>query len=484
MRKISAAVLLLFMPILSAAAAEAPSAGPQATAQQVRTARGELRMPGRKIIFNVSEDGVAQEKLTLTLAHDLIAVSRGSTDKLYDFALRRIFIIDRTSRSFANTSLYGNLASRVFEAQNRAFISGALNAAKVEAKPQPLDAFWAASELGVALPNQAPPTIERRAEQNNSIVFWYGGQEVARITPSSVQLSTEELRRLGSFLHYECSLHPEIVIAFLASGRLPQKFVFERAAGTKRTRVSYELASVEVIEVTYPLPADYRADLLPARSGDTASEQFRPLLPVMLEAIALRHGGGPRSISDYEMAIDQALSSGKGFQALLLAVELRLQHGNSAANCATAPVPQPCHSLGEIRTAIGGDERAASYFAAMQAEQVDHDEAKAIGIWRAIPRDDLANGYVVDDHIANAMTTKGILGSETLSMFTSAIRENPYVSTFYKDLGDYFARQYRTDLAWLCYDLGRELPGANATPVLPSITNLEKRFAVDFPQFF
>src|SRR5713226_4019619 len=166
MRKISAAVLLLFMPILSAAAAEAPSAGPQATAQQVRTARGELRMPGRKIIFNVSEDGVAQEKLTLTLAHDLIAVSRGSTDKLYDFALRRIFIIDRTSRSFANTSLYGNLASRVFEAQNRAFISGALNAAKVEAKPQQLDAFWAASELGVALPNQVPPTIERRAEQN------------------------------------------------------------------------------------------------------------------------------------------------------------------------------------------------------------------------------------------------------------------------------------------------------------------------------
>jgi hypothetical protein len=480
-----AVVLLLFMPILSAAAGEAPSAGPQATALQVRAARGELRMPGRKIIFNVSEDGgIAGEKLTLTLAHDLVVVSRGSTDKLYDFALRRILTIDRTSRSFANTSLYGNLAGRVFEAQNRAFISGALNAAKVETQPQQLDAFWAASELGVVLPNQALPTIERRAEQNNSIVFSYGGQEVARVTPSSVQLSAEELRRLGSFLHYECALHPEIVSALLATGRLPQKFAFERAMGLKRTRVTYELASVEAIEVTYPLPGDYRADPLPARSGDTASEEFRTLLPIVLEAIALRHGGGPRSVSDYEMAIDHALSSGKGFQALLLAVELSLQHGNSTANCATTPVPQPCHSLGEIRTVIGNDERAESYIAAMQAEQVGRDVGKAMMIWRAIPRDDLVNGYVIDDHIANAMTAKGMLGGETLSMFASAIRGNPYAPTFYKDLGDYFARQYRTDLAWLCYDLGRDLPDANATPVLPSITNLEKRLATDFPQFF
>jgi hypothetical protein len=288
----------------------------------------------------------------------------------------------------------------------------------------------------------------------------------------------------GSFLHYECSLHPEIVIAFLATGRLPEKFAFERALGTKRTHVTYELASVEVIEVTYPLPSDYRADPLPARSGDTASAELRTLLPTMLEAIALRHGGGPRSVSDYEMAIDHALSSGKGFQALLLAVELSLQHGNLTANCAMTPVPRPCHSLREIRTAIGDDQRAVSYTAAMQAKQVGRDVGKAITIWRAIPRDDLANGYVIDDHIANAMTSKGMLGGETLSMFASAIRGNPYVSTFYKDLGDYFARQYRTDLAWLCYDLGRKLPDANATPVLPSITNLEKRFAADFPQFF
>jgi len=213
------------------------------TGNRTTSSHGARRMPGRKIIFSVSEDGgIAREKLTLTLARDLIEVSRGSADKLYDFALRRILTIDRTSRSFANTSLYANLASRVFEAQNRAFISGALNAAKVEAKPQPLDAFWIASELGVAMPNQALPAIERRPEQNNSIVFWYGGQEVARITPSSVQLSTEELRRFGSFLHYECAVHPEIVSAFLATGRLPQKFAFERASGTKRTRITYELA--------------------------------------------------------------------------------------------------------------------------------------------------------------------------------------------------------------------------------------------------
>src|SRR5260370_17114763 len=97
MRNISAVVLLLFLPILSAVAAEAPSAGPQATAQQVRTARGELRMPGRKIIFNVSEDGgTPHEKLTLTLARDLIEVSPGSPHKLYDFHLPLTLTINPT----------------------------------------------------------------------------------------------------------------------------------------------------------------------------------------------------------------------------------------------------------------------------------------------------------------------------------------------------------------------------------------------------
>jgi hypothetical protein len=282
MRNIGAVVLLLFIPILSAAAAETPLAGPHATAQQVRTARGELRMPGRKIIFDVSEDGgITHQQLALTLARDSVEVSRASADRLYDFALRRILMIDRTARSFANTALYAILAFRVFEAQNRAFLSRVLDAAKTETKPETFDAFWAASELGVVLPNQAHPTIERRAEQDTSIVFSYAGQEVARITPSSVELSTEELRRLGSFLRYECSLHPEILNAFLATGRLPQKFAFERAMGPKRTRVTYELVSAEAIEVTYPLPSDYRADPLPARPGDTASEELRPLLPVM-----------------------------------------------------------------------------------------------------------------------------------------------------------------------------------------------------------
>jgi hypothetical protein len=483
LRNIGPALLALLVPL--SAAGEGLPAGPQSSAQEIRMLRGALRMPARKIVFNLSEDGgVPQESVAVTLAGDLVEVSRRSTDRLYDFALRRMFSIDRTGRSFTNTALYAPLAFRVFEAQNRAALARMLDAAKLGTKAQSSsDPFWAASELGVPIPNQAP-TIEQRAQPDGSLAFWYGGQEVARFTPSAVALSPDELKRLGSFLRYECALHPQIVAALLASGRLPRKLAFERRVGAKRTRVTYDLVSAEALDVSYPLPDDYRADLLPAKGGDAGIEEFRSLLPLMLEAAALRHGGGPRSVSDFEIAIDRALSTGNGFQAMLLALELQLQHGSSAADCATAPVPQPCHSLREIGAAVRGDERARSFLAATRVEQVEHDPGKAIELRRAIPRDDLASAYVIDDQIANAMTMKGLLGSETLSLFANAIRGNPYVPTFYKDLGDYFARQYRTDLAWLCYDLGRALPGANATPVLPSITDLEKRFVADFPQFF
>jgi hypothetical protein len=481
-------VLMICAAPLAARGADLSSTGPLATAQQIRSAHVALSAPGHRIIFDVIEKGkAAHEKVVLVVTADYFDVSRSSTDRLYDFGLRRILTIDHANRRFTNTSLYALAGFRVIEAQNRAAMRHVLGAAAKSpgtTVPSAVDPFWAASELGVAVSKEPIPDFDRQSGPKGTLAFSYRGQEVAQFSPSAWQLPSGELARFGSFLRIECPLNPEIVSSILATGRLPKSLSFEWRTGTKATHVVYELVSVEAGDFTYPLPAEYHVNPLPSQKDDVDSESMRQLLPVMLEAVALRYRGGPRSASDYETAIDQELAAGHDFHALLLAIEMVLQHGASAASCRFWPAPKPCRSIQDVFAAVGHDERAQKFIEALRAEQAAHDVGKAIRIRRELQHEDVANGYIVDDQLANALTSTGSADTETFALFSKALYGNPYVATFYKDIGDYFMRRYHADLAWLCYDLGRLLPDSDATPVLRSVTSFEQQLAAEYPQFF
>jgi len=51
-------------------------------------------------------------------------------------------------------------------------------------------------------------------------------------------------------------------------------------------------------------------------------------------------------------------------------------------------------------------------------------------------------------------------------------------------MGDYFRFEYRMDLAWLCYDLGRSLPEADATGNFQQIDQLERELESRNPSLF
>jgi hypothetical protein len=127
------------------------------------------------------------------------------------------------------------------------------------------------------------------------------------------------------------------------------------------------------------------------------------------------------------------------------------------------------------------DARANAVLHALGTEKADR--TKAIAEMRAVRHDDVTNGYVIDDFAGNMMGAAG-QQSDAVPLVANAVRGDPYVAGYYKDLGDLFRTAFNPYPAWICYDLGRVLPGGPAAPVIDSISEHETRLARDFPQFF
>jgi len=259
-----------------------------------------------------------------------------------------------------------------------------------------------------------------------------------------------------------------------------------KATPNKRLNVTMKLLSVVQDDDAYPLTKEFTAEPLPnSNVGDKETAALVNVLPTILQAVNRTYGNGPRTVENYEAAIGDAIKGGKKFEAFLLYVELNLQHGTQAANCRPGGVTAffPCLTPEEIGRKTADDPRVQALQNSFELEQAQHNLAEAIEMRRKIQRDDVPDGYVVDDFLANSLSMKG-QGGEAVSLFLTAIRGNPYVSSYYKDLGDHFFREFRADLAWLCYDLGRAIPERDVTGNLSSIDRLERQLASRNPQFF
>ena len=159
-------------------------------------------------------------------------------------------------------------------------------------------------------------------------------------------------------------------------------------------------------------------------------------------------------------------------------MEINEQYGPQAGDC---PKPNACHSLKEIFIAAKSDLRTQAMVQALQPSKGEVDAA--IKMLKGIKHDGLSNPYVLDDFLANDLVAAG-RSDEALPLFVIAIRGNPYMAGYYKDLGDLFRFSFEPDLAWFCYDLGRALPGGANAPVISEMNTYEDGLAKKHPELF
>ncbi|MBX3504903.1 MAG: hypothetical protein KF895_05450 [Parvibaculum sp.] len=492
--KSTARVILIASTMMSALTGAAGSTfasqpsvvGPQRTATELREAHGPISPTGFRIVYESVTDGGSKEQVTLTLAEDFIETAREAHFRLIDFKLRRSIRIDRSKRSFENYSLYGEIAFRAYEMQNRQHLRRTLESMNVNDPPSSVNPFWAAVELRVP-DRTAPDAIASRRDDGDIVRFSYGGSEVSSFTLSTTQVPVALRKRFVQGMREVTSVHPAILDAMTSGGTVPQEIAYVRAknsGGFKYTTLV--LISAGPVTPSYPLPADFKADIRPDRAvaplERPGAKILRELMPVMLDAVAGRHGSGPQSVSNYKSAIDNAMRAGQSFQALALALELSLQYGDNLSTCPSSETA--CHPFGKIVQAAERDPNGRALLHSFRIEQ--SDPAAATRERESIDTSLLSNGYLVGAFIANGLNAQGTRPEDARRLHRDAILGNPYVGSFYKDIGDHFTYSFEIPTAWLFYDLGRALPGRNQaeSDPLARVDSIEKRLSADFPEFF
>jgi len=471
-----AATVLTCVGALPGHTADLAQVGPQASAAQITAARGNLSEPILRIVFDVSGGShTAPATMTIDLAPDYVFVRDEKSSTIYDYKLRRIIELDEPQHRFSNGSLYATADFRFAETFNRRYERRLLSAAKVEQAADMFDPFWVQSELHVMDPADPVPVVDRRSA-TDGIHFSYKSNEIAAFSFSEEKIGASEKTAFGHVLQERTILHPSIIAALLADDRLPERLSFAMPPIRKKDAELWVLRSAGRMTATYPLTGDYVAEQTKAGIGSTA---LAGLVPFMLDAVAGRAGSGPRPVAQYHALIDEALRKKAGLQAVLLAFEVNEQYGEPSLAC-VGQTPA-CHSMKDVVTQSQADPRVNDLIHSFEIERATPNDA--IKLRQNLRRDDVINGYVIDGFIGNALGSTGH-ADQALPLLIGEVRGDPYVAGYYKDLGDLFRRSFKPAEAWLCYDLGRVLPGGPSAPVINTINGYEAQLAAKLPQFF
>ena len=474
------AAFVLALAAASGAAAEI--AGPQFSAASLRAARHAAVEPQLRLVFDLHRGDAAPVRLTILLGSDYLHMEEGGRETLYDFRLRRRLSLDRQARVFASFSLYGDVAFRRFELGKRVTLAEMYGSSGPDDPPPlGLQPFWLESDLGLASGAKPPPKIEHETLPDGAVRFRLGREEVALFAPASEAVPAELRKSFARFLRMRLPIHPDILAAIALDGRLPQRLVLVSVGGGERHPLGLVLRAARLPTGDYPLPADFEPRPLAGQATDTEALSLRNLMPLMIDAASVRRGT-PRPLAAYQRGADEALERGQGFVATLLLAEAALQYGRAAGSCGPGlGWATPCRNPEEFSRNLSADPRAVQFYRAQTAEP--KDPAAAAALWDGLKHDDVANGYVVDAFLADRLSASGHRDA-AMGAFSRALEGNPYLVGVYKELGDHFLRASRTDLAWICYDLGRALPGRSGDDSLADVDALETELAARYPEFF
>lgn len=472
--------------IFSAARAEdLASIGPQVGAAELIAAHGNATGPILRISYDTRSDAETG-RLVVDIAPDFVFVRKlGAKETgavLYDFRLKRMISLDEIHHTFSNDSAYMMVDFKYSESFNRKMLRRVLGGLGVSKQlPQAQNPYWDQQSLGILVPNDDKAVVESKPTSRGGTEYLVDGKVAARFEPSTQTLSVEEKKGFARFLWTNDDLHPIVTDAILATGEVPAEVEARNVMGNKQTVTVWTLKSVERVTGGYPMPADYLSDL--ASPSQQLSEPLRGLLPTMLEAVSGKYNGGARSQESYRGALADALAKGNMFQYYVLDYELGLQYGTGVNACLNHwPSATDCSNAQDIARKLIADERTHAVLDTFELEQKG-DFKNAIAQRSAISRDGLIDTYVVDDWLGNAMIESGDADG-ALSHIPIAIRGNPYVGSFYKDLGDVFERSFLPRETWICYDLARALPGGAKAPIVDGIGKKEQFLETKFPEFF
>lgn len=452
--------LLLVAPIPTRAAD--PSQPSDAILRQRGQPQGELQIAYQK------EVGGKEQPIALGLAADYDYADANGVRSIHDYKLRRLLTVG-PDRAYVDNSLYALVWHRVAEMQNRAGLMKAVSAAKIDAAKLPpvsSDPFWMESDLGVIDPALPRPEIAR-SEEGGWIRWTVKGEEVAAVKFAADFVPTALRPGLRRFWGELLTVHPTIVDAIAASGRLPEELRFRMMTVKGAEDVHWLLKGAKwVASVPYPLAAGLVAG--PAETKGAFPEIFHTLAVYSAEKRV------PPTESVYAGRASAAIDRGAGLEGMLWLMEMQLASGSARpADCHQPISLNPFCKLAPLAAASAkADPRFAQTFAPQAPSLADRHKF-----------DDLPNGYLAMVLFANKPAPKDVSFADNEAGLLAGIKAAP-VANFCKDVGDFYMRSWNPMAAWQVMDLGRSLEGHKPGDLLSQIDRMEASLAQKVPQFF
>jgi hypothetical protein len=491
------AVLLWFGLLSSAAMAAPPTVpGPHWGSDQVRSVRSSAPVDALVIDFRreVAENGSPPkgESGSATLAADFIVTVTGDAHALDDFALCRSMAWHAGDAAFTNESCYALPGFRLAELANRRYLRDVLGVASKDAarKLGAADSFyWTEQDLAI----QDQPSDPLVAAQTAQGTEWRLGKEVVLRTSGGIAFSPDERKAVGRYIARRLGLHPQVQRALLAAGSLPERIVIERRMFDRRSTETINFSNPRRRKVDYP-PPQHLASALEKRAKEQSAEGSG--LRQTLLAIA---GTAQPPKPTFDELVDRFRTDAEGgrfLPAYLQFMALSLQYGGELRND-PAKVTR-LRSVGQLLQASAAAPDVADL----------HRASTVAGSTAESPQQETAARYLADASrldtyffgtfryltFANlVMSARDVDGWDKSILekmppladcYWTHITAYPWSSMPFKDLGDYWYRQFDSARAWAAWDLGRAVdPGWGGGP-MQSVANLENHLRKLTPNDF
>ena len=429
---------------------------------------------------------------TLRLGQDYFELEESGKRTLYDLALRRIYSYTPNESIYTNDSMFVPVALRDMEAINRAFLGTVFEGIKAAQEITGHQQFWFEAELNMSARNLPPLVVERRTPNKDTVTVHWEGETAASFRLGELALDPRHAEVLARALRYIIQIHPAALSEALPFNRIPieitslHSYLLDKKA---RTTVTFSVIGEKT--VPFPLPKGLKAKI--HRKGD--SEAVRRILEAGISAINGTWGKGPLSLEDYAADAATAEVQRDPLGTILPWLVASIHYPNKIDACDDKSPPEFCSVYHRQRSAVINNDLVQAIGQASAACAQGNNE---LGVRKlmAVDVDNQKHGYFVNMILScllrgmspDAIKEFGSIGAVShgaLGNAILAIEGNPYVPSFYADIGNMYAQDYRTGIAWRMFDIGRALGGGVPGDAFDQqVSPNEKQLLGLYPEFF
>ena len=382
-------------------------------------------------------------QILVILGDRRLVVREPNLEYVYDFDQRRVRIVDGSTLTFADWSLFGLVAFSDLELTNRLGTGGR---AAGGASVRELEALFS-MPAGVK-PSPKESLVD--SSRGNSVDVLINGRPFTHAILSETVLPADQVDTFERFLLYNFHLHPAARRAIVRTGRVPDMLFFRTLDLNQETIVSWHLVKAtttpEVNDPTRGLP---RMDITDKDFSALASRLKRCR---EFSADTSRARRTSQSLAFEESAMQQ----GHYFDAALARLARELE---SCQRVSFSAWPA------ELREKVAADSSFRLCLEAADALDARHAKQLVPRLGR-IGRQSLMMGHVVDLLAGRARIVSG--DPDAVPQVMRGLTGTPLAIQVWMDLGQAYYRTYQPVLAWLCFDAAREAAPAGCAELEPS----------------